>query len=83
MNRKSKRRIAVLGGTIVVVALLALFVAAPALAASCFTDTEFHWAETYICWLFDEGMSVGYPDGTFRPDSNITRGRPPVASAST
>lgn len=44
-----------------------------AYASSCFTDTSFHWAETYICWLRANGLSTGYPDGSFRPDNYITR----------
>jgi hypothetical protein len=35
--------------------------------------TIFHWAAEYIGWLKDNGISVGYPDGTFRPDNYITR----------
>ena len=42
-------------------------------AASCFTDTEGHWAETYICWMFDNGLSAGFPDGTYRPADLVNR----------
>ena len=39
-----------------------------------FSDVPFnHWAVDYIWWLKHNGISVGYPDGTFRPDNNITR----------
>lgn len=47
---------------------------------------------TEIAWLADEGITTGYPDGTFGPKDNISReamaaflyraaGRPPVQSA--
>jgi hypothetical protein len=32
-----------------------------------------HWAVDYIWWLKNNGISVGYPDGTFRPNNSITR----------
>ena len=32
-----------------------------------------HWAADYIWWLKNNGISVGYPDGTFRPNNSITR----------
>ncbi len=38
-----------------------------------FTDTEGHWAKKYIRNLYFSGIMAGYPDGTFRPDSPITR----------
>lgn len=42
-------------------------------STGCFTDTNGNWAETFICWLKDNGISSGYPDGTYHPDSSITR----------
>lgn len=39
-----------------------------------FSDVPYnHWAVDYIWWLKNNGISVGYPDGTFRPNNNITR----------
>ena len=32
-----------------------------------------HWASTHITRLTYEGAITGYPDGTFKPSSNITR----------
>ena len=32
-----------------------------------------HWAASQINILSDEGVIVGYPDGTFKPDDNVTR----------
>lgn len=32
-----------------------------------------HWAAAEIELLTEQGVIVGYPDGTFRPDENVTR----------
>ena len=37
------------------------------------TDISGHWAESQISNWFDKGLAEGYPDGTFKPDSTITR----------
>lgn len=50
------------------------FITGSASAAGCFTDVGGHWAETFICWLKDNGISSGYPDGSYTPNSSITRG---------
>lgn len=50
------------------------FLVGSASAASCFTDVEGHWAETFICWLKTNGISNGYPDGSYAPNNGITRG---------
>ena len=36
-------------------------------------DISGHWAETSINKLVNAGAISGYPDGTFKPDSSITR----------
>lgn len=39
-----------------------------------YTDLEeSHWAYKYIQMLTDEGVVVGYPDGTFHPNEYVTR----------
>jgi len=38
-----------------------------------FSDITGHWAEKYIEELFDQGITGGYPDGTYRPDNLVTR----------
>ncbi|MEX2460387.1 MAG: cadherin-like beta sandwich domain-containing protein [Paenibacillaceae bacterium] len=38
-----------------------------------FTDIKGHWAEASIQELVKLGAISGYPDNTFKPDSNITR----------
>jgi len=59
---------------IVAVLLVTAFWAGKTFATTgCFSDTNGHWAETFICWLKDNGVSTGYGDGTYRPENNITR----------
>jgi hypothetical protein len=41
--------------------------------ASGFEDAVGHWAESYINNAVAKGWITGYPDGTFRPDAQITR----------
>ena len=47
------------------------------IAAGCafaFPDVnEKHWAAKQITELEERGIVVGYPDGTFQPDENVTR----------
>ncbi|URN95861.1 MAG: amidase family protein [Candidatus Pristimantibacillus lignocellulolyticus] len=38
-----------------------------------FVDTTDHWAKASIDVLITEGLLNGYSDGTFRPDSGLTR----------
>jgi len=38
-----------------------------------FTDVAGHWAEVFIEELFDQGITGGYPDGTYRPENRVTR----------
>ncbi|MCG8540147.1 MAG: S-layer homology domain-containing protein [Clostridia bacterium] len=38
-----------------------------------FSDIKDHWAEREIIELTNQGVISGYPDGTFRPDANISR----------
>lgn len=38
-----------------------------------FKDTAKHWAETAIVKAVEAGFVNGYPDGTFRPNAEITR----------
>ncbi len=41
--------------------------------ADDFSDIENHWAKNEIEIWIEKGLIKGYSDGTFRPDSNITR----------
>ncbi len=56
--------------TVLSVAVLCLAVA-PALAFPDVSDN--HWAAPQIKELSEKGVIVGYPDGTFKPDDNVTR----------
>jgi hypothetical protein len=38
-----------------------------------FTDISGHWAEAWIEDLYDEALTVGFPDGTYRPDLDVSR----------
>jgi len=38
-----------------------------------FSDIGGHWAESWIEQLYDEGITAGYPDGTYRPGDNVNR----------
>ena len=40
---------------------------------SAFSDTEKHWAKDAISILYGNKAVKGYPDGSFRPDTQITR----------
>ena len=40
---------------------------------NAFPDVEGHWAVGYINSAATKGWVAGYPDGTFRPENNITR----------
>ena len=43
-------------------------------AAGAFPDESvIHWAASQIKMLTEQSVIVGYPDGTFRPDQNVTR----------
>ncbi|MCT4619486.1 MAG: S-layer homology domain-containing protein [Marinisporobacter sp.] len=37
------------------------------------SDVQSHWANKQISEWIDKGLAKGYPDGTFRPNNNITR----------
>ncbi|MBI5841256.1 MAG: S-layer homology domain-containing protein [Chloroflexi bacterium] len=70
MKQRSTIIILALSVTLV---LTAFFVGKASATTGCFSDTNAHWAETFICWLKDNGISAGYADGTYHPDSGITR----------
>ena len=38
-----------------------------------FGDISGHWAEAWIEDLYEEGMTGGFPDGTYRPENQVTR----------
>jgi hypothetical protein len=42
-------------------------------ATGCFIDTNGNWAETYICWLKDNGITTGVGGGYYDPNGYVTR----------
>lgn len=46
---------------------------APVLAAANLTDINDNWAYSQIVYLLDKGLVAGYADGTFQPNSPISR----------
>lgn len=68
-----KRKITAILGMIVAVSLLGVTVAS---ASHRFTDVPdsniFH---DDIGWMYDNGITLGYEDGTYGPDANVTRGQ--------
>jgi len=49
------------------------FTPPPADGSHPFSDIAGHWAEDWIEELYDTGMTGGYPDGTYRPQNQVTR----------
>jgi hypothetical protein len=39
----------------------------------CFADTVGNWAETFICWMKDNGITGGVTPTTYAPNANVTR----------
>lgn len=50
-----------------------MFSIMPSMAFQFPDVSENHWAASQIDELSDKGVIVGYPDGTFKPDDNVTR----------
>lgn len=48
-------------------------VGVPQASAATLTDIQGHWAQATIQKLADAGIVAGRPDGTFRPNDNISR----------
>lgn len=54
--------------------IVALFYVILPSSAKVFPDVaDNHWAAAQIKELSEAGVIVGYPDGTFKPDANVTR----------
>jgi hypothetical protein len=70
-----KRKTLLITVGIVLVLLAGMFWAGRASAAfSCFGDiTPGYWAEEWICWLKDNGISNGYDGVNYGPENNIKR----------
>ena len=55
-----------------VIVLMLMFIGINTSYAVGYSDIENHWAKEYIIPLVEENIVSGYPDGTFRPNDNIT-----------
>ena len=60
-------------GILAIVLSLSLALPVNSFAASKFSDTSGHWAETYINTAVNLKIITGYPDGKFLPDKAVTR----------
>ena len=71
MNLLTKRNkfVSILG----ILAILLALNPISAFAAEPMEDISGHWAEEQIQDFVDNGYIKGYPDGSFKPDNNITR----------
>ena len=57
-----------------VLSVVAILIGIMPVMAFQFPDVAInHWAASQINILSDQGVIVGYPDGTFKPDDNVTR----------
>jgi hypothetical protein len=70
MKRKTVLLFSVLA---IVLAVTAFSVGNAYATTGCFNDTNGHWAETFICWMNDNAITGGYPDGGYHPNSSVTR----------
>lgn len=70
-----KRYNHVLPGCIVLAIFLSLILLIPqqVSAATVFNDIDGHWAKTYITRAVNQGFITGYPDGSFKPDRQVSR----------
>jgi hypothetical protein len=56
-----------------IIALCLMFSTVGAASAASATDIKGHWAEGTITSWMNQGLAVGYKDGTFRPDGKVNR----------
>lgn len=54
------------------IALAVILAVGSGAEAASYTDTAGHWSEATVEWGTEQGITKGYPDGTFLPDASIT-----------
>lgn len=67
MKKNGRRFIAL------IVSLIMCIAALPTTSLANQSDLTGHWAGKVIQEWIDKGLANGYPDGSFKPDNNITR----------
>jgi hypothetical protein len=60
-------------GTAVLIILLTGVIQPVSAATPAFSDISRHWAQASITSIAARGYLNGYPDGTYRPETNMTR----------
>ena len=71
LRRRFTRRTLLIVGIVVVAGIAA---SAAYAASKSFSDVPSdYWAYASITKMADQGVILGYPDGTFRPENNLTR----------
>ncbi len=73
MNYSMKKSKGILALMVITVVLLSTLIPLQAFAAVKLSDIAGSWAEKEITAWVDKGFINGYPDGTFKPNNNITR----------
>jgi len=68
---KSKKHLIV--GLVLALLASGLWTASVYASTGCFNDTNGNWAETYICWMKDNGITAGTGGGNYSPNNNVTR----------
>lgn len=69
LTKRKNKLLSILG----ILTILFTLSPASAFAAEPLTDISDHWAKEQIQSFVDSGYIQGYPNGTFKPDNNITR----------
>lgn len=59
--------------TTIVMLLFTLSTVLSFAAPTVFTDIDGHWAKEHIEDIYRRQLTTGYPDGTFKPQGNITK----------
>ena len=68
-----RRFVILLSVTIMALSAAAFSIGRASAATGCFNDTNGHWAETFICWMKDNGITTGTGGGNYSPNNNVTR----------
>ncbi len=58
--------------TLMIAITATILITSTLLVLASFTDTKDHWAKEYIDDLYKEKITQGYPDGSFKPDEEIS-----------